>query len=65
LLWWLICRMDEDGEVHGGWRKEASVAMSKDRLWIQKCAQSLRTAGLIDSEPRERRVRVLIDRIQG
>jgi hypothetical protein len=65
LLWWLICKMDEDCAVHGGWRAAAARDLSKDRIWMQKCAQELRESGLIECEPRQRYAKVLISRITG
>lgn len=65
LLWWLICKMDDACEVHGGWRVRAAIELGRDRLAIQINAKKLLAAGLIDTAPKRRHVRVLINRISG
>lgn len=65
LLWWLICRMDDRCEVHGGWRVAAARDFSKDRIWVGRCAEILHEKGLIDTAPRSRWAKVLVQKIQG
>lgn len=65
LLWWLICKMDEHQEIHGGWRIAATGDLKKHRQWIGKCAEILQEHGLIDTAPGKRYVRVLTARITG
>lgn len=65
LLWWLICRMNKDGEVHGGWRVRASRELKKDRIWIGRCAQHLQERSLIETAPRQRSARVCKENLVG
>lgn len=65
LLWWLICKMDENKEIRGGWRIAAAGAMKRDRIWIGRCAEHLLDRGLIDTAPGRRYVKVLTGNIVG
>ena len=65
LLWWMICRMDENGEIRAGWRVEAAGALHRHRIWIGKSAEHLQRHGLIDTAPNRRYVRVLTGNISG
>jgi hypothetical protein len=65
LLWWLICKMDENCEIRGGWRIAAAGDMKKHRQWIGKCAEILQEHGLIDTAAKQRYVKVLTGRITG
>lgn len=65
LLWWMICKMDEKGEIRGGWRIAAAGDMKCDRIWVGRCAELLQRAGLIETEPGRRYARVLTGNIVG
>lgn len=65
LLWWMIASMDDHQEIREGWRIAAARAMNKDRTWIQKCAQELEKRGLIETAPRKRYARVIVQHIVG
>ncbi len=58
LLWYLICAMDENQTVNGGWRTRAAEAMGRNRIWVGHSAQRLKEHGLITTKPQARWVKV-------
>jgi len=60
LLWWMIAKMDEHGELRGGWRSSSARALKRHRIWIGECARRLQEAGLIETAKGRRYARVLI-----
>jgi len=65
LLWWLIARMDERGEIHEGWRVQAAKQMKRDRSWITKSASTLESHGFLETAPRKRYARVIVRNLVG
>lgn len=65
LLWWLCVRMDEHGEVRGGWRTQAAKDIGKHRIWLSRCAAKLTEQGLIDTKRSQRSVKVNVQRFTG
>lgn len=65
LLWLLICRMDEEGYIRGGWRNHAAVRLKRDRQWVGRCAEHLLKRELIETQPRARWCKVLTERLVG
>jgi len=63
LLWWLICEMDGENLVRGGWRTRAAKAMKKDRIWVGRAAEILREKRLIYMRPYARGVLVEVRNI--
>lgn len=63
LLWWLICNMDEHGELRGGWRLAATRDIGCHRQWLGACAEKLVACNLIDTGPKRRYVKVLAKNI--
>lgn len=57
--------MDGNREVREGWRVAAARALNKDRVWIGRCAEHLRSRGLIETAPRARYAKVLVENITG
>lgn len=65
LLWWLICKMDENGEVKGGWRRWAAGNLKMHEQWVGRCAQHLVKRNLLETQPRARWCKVRIDNLVG
>ena len=65
LLWWMICRMDENAEIRGGWRIAAAGELKCDRIWVGRCAELLQAKGLIDTAPGKRYAKVLRENLVG
>lgn len=65
LHWWLISKMDNYCEVRGGWRRQASKEMCKDRYWVMRCVKQLQDNQLIETRAQARWVKVLVANITG
>lgn len=65
LLWWLIAKMDDDAEIHEGWRAMAAKEMRRDRSWITHAAKILEQHGFIETAPRKRYCRIIVRNIAG
>ena len=65
MLWWLLCNMDDDGDIQGRWKHKASEELGIHRVWANDCAVKLRDAGLINYQERSKMVRVLTKNILG
>jgi len=65
LHWWMIAKMDERGEIHGGWRTRAEADLKIARQHIYRCVNKLVRKGLIVCNSRERYARVVVDAIVG
>lgn len=64
LLWWLICRMDDNCVVDGGWRTRACEEMGVERGHIGISSRKLAKEGLISTDPHARWVKVEVSRIR-
>lgn len=60
LLWWLIAKADERGEVHGTWRTEAAIELGADRPWLTNCGRLLAKEGLIDAPKNTHYAKILV-----
>lgn len=65
LLWFLICTMNDDCTVDGGWRSKASESMGRDRQTVGIAARKLQVKGLIFTEPHSRSVKINVSAIKG
>lgn len=65
LLWWMICVMDANAELRGGWRVAASRALKREKTWIGRCAEHLSARNLIETAPGKRWAKVITKNITG
>lgn len=68
LLWWLICKMDAEGQIKKdvlGWKTRASRDIGVTRWNTSRAADLLMSYGLIETIRRARSVKVVTARLKG